>query len=277
MAKSKDQSPAKDVKPIPIEDQGAVPGMLSIPAQQQPMQLITQPQVPPAAAAFLSGAGPTAPPPPGIPIIQIDHKSAEFLLPSGECVPYIRGFPIYYFGTKKWYKDSPKPGDKGRAPDCYSINLKEPHPASVLKQHETCDGCPRNVFGSGKDGRSKDCKDMTWVFLANREFGSPPIGILIVPPSSISVLFGTKFKGGYFQQAAHRFGAYQIAWTEFTLSRAGDLHCVLVPKIVQGATEEQAGRLAELHKRFHDDMERMRGTVATVEDEAEQVEEKEAS
>ena len=42
---------------------------------------------------------------------------------------------------------------------------------------------------------------------------------------------------------------------------------LLVPRIIQGANEEQAGRLAALHKRFKDDMERMRGSVAEVEDE----------
>jgi hypothetical protein len=43
------------------------------------------------------------------------------------------------------------------APDCWSADGKTPSPDSSNKQHDQCDGCPKNIAGSGQ-GNSRACR-----------------------------------------------------------------------------------------------------------------------
>lgn len=43
-------------------------------------------------------------------------------------------------------------------PDCYSYDDERPHPKAADPQHENCEECPHNAFGSATQGKGKACK-----------------------------------------------------------------------------------------------------------------------
>lgn len=53
--------------------------------------------------------------------------------------------------------------DNPTAPVCFAFGREEegmkPHPASHDPQHETCEGCPQNEFGTADRGKGKACKN----------------------------------------------------------------------------------------------------------------------
>lgn len=222
-----------------------------------------------AAKAFLQEAKGKREVPNKIPIIQINHRECGFVLPSGEVVATVSGYPVYYFQTRRFYLKPPSPGAKGMPPDCWSADLIVPHHDSLQKQHETCAGCARNDWGTGKDGKSKACGTYTWVFLLNPTFGTPPLGVVVAPPSSIKALLGTRFSGGYFSQAAAKHGVHEIVWSEFRLKVEGDPrgveYCTLDPVMGEPAKEvEKVRQICAIRNQFLEAMDNLRGTTPTV-------------
>lgn len=225
-------------------------------------------QVEPSARMFLEQAQGIAPAPPKIPLLGIDHKEAQFVLPSGEVVDSVNGFPVYYFNTRGYYKAPPRAGEKGKPPDCWSPDMLAPSPQSTDKQCDTCAECPHNQFGTARDGRGKACSTKTWLFLVNPLFGDIPIAVLVLPPSSLRVLFGTRFQGGFLQQMSARYGAYQVAWVKWRLKPEGDprsvQYCVIDPEPIAAANERQAEKLIEIHNKAVSIMNDMRGMTPQV-------------
>ena len=75
---------------------------------------------------------------------------------------------------------------EAKSPDCFSKDGQRPDPSSVIKQAESCAGCPMNQFGSGvgADGspsKGKACSDtkMLAIFANNNVYGFK------VPPASL--------------------------------------------------------------------------------------------
>jgi hypothetical protein len=114
-------------------------------------------------------------------------------LPSPGPVPSLNVVIVHASPTvsKIWYEGTYSEGDN-EAPDCFSVNGKNPDPASPKKQAELCATCPRNLWGSktlpsGKPG--KDCQDGKRLVvvpaddMANELFGGPML--LRVPPGSM--------------------------------------------------------------------------------------------
>ncbi len=248
----------RDLTVIDAPDDHDEPGGL---IAAPPEGAIMAPEINPAARLFLDQATHRKPPPAKIPIIAIDHRDQQFVLPSGECVTEVAGYPVYMFQTRAYYEMPPKPGTKGQPPDCWSADTMVPHADSIKRQHPTCYGCPRDVFGSARDGKSKACGTKTWIFLVNQQFGgSPPMAALIAPPSSIRVLLGNRFSPGYFQRAQARHDAYEIVWSVFRLQKAGDVHCVIDPVMgppLKDMVKVQA--LVDLRNKFVAFMDEMRG------------------
>ncbi len=262
MAKQTAAPPAPSkTQPAPATE--PTTGMIAAPPVSA--EVAISPAVPEVAQAFLGTAKGKGPDPTRIPVIEIDHQGGNFVLPTGEVAPTIDGYPVYYFQTRKWYKKAFSPGQKGTPPDCWSADLVRPSTESIDPQGGkggACAGCPQAVFGSGRDGKSQACAVQTWVFLINSQFGTPPCGVLVAPPSSISVLLGTRFKGGYFAQAKAKCGAYQIMRTKFSLGRPhdGSPHCVLVPEALGPMTNKaHADALAKMFNVLQRAMDEMRG------------------
>jgi len=47
----------------------------------------------------------------GVPIIRINHKEEAFIVPGGELIPTIEGYPIHHFQMRKWWEKGYKEGD----------------------------------------------------------------------------------------------------------------------------------------------------------------------
>ncbi len=204
-----------------------------------PPSLLKTSPLPAAAQAFLADAQGERQQPSRVPIVTIDHDEGKFVLPSGELTDEISGYCVSYFQTRRFYQAAYRPGDKGKPPDCWSPDLITPSPSSIDKQSDTCATCENAQFGSGRDGRGQLCSVQTWLFLLNPTFGTPPLVVLIAPPSSIRNLMGTKFSGGYFSQAAAKGGVFEIVWGTFRLARAGEgsKHVVVEPTLGPVATD----------------------------------------
>jgi len=214
--------------------------------------------------------------------IKINHREAKFILPTGEQVEEVCGFPIYYFRTRRYYKKPPMPGAKGQPPDCCSQDMIVPHDSSIEKQAERCEICPMAQFGTGRDGRSPACGTFTWLFLANTAFKPLPVAALQAPPSSLRVLLGTRFQQGYLGMLEARFKYYEIAWTKFRLKAQGGSdpngvqYCTLDPQLVRALADSDkdldvAERLTDLRDQFIAKMNEIRLRPMVEEEEEESV------
>jgi len=221
-----------------------------------------------AAKAFLDESQGDRQVPASIPIITVSHREGEFILPSGEVATEISGYPIYYFQTRRWYARSPQPGEKGKPPDCWSPDLLKPSPDALDKQSELCAGCPMSEWGSARDGKSQSCSMQTWLFLINPDFGSPPLGVLVLPPSSIRPLIGTRMQAGYLGRCQAKYGVYEIVWTTLRLRQEGDprqvAYSVIDPVMGEPAEMERARQLSQLRNQFLAMMNSVRGQTASV-------------
>lgn len=266
MAKNREtQTIAKDAVgefPSAAETNGT-----SIATIPPPKDLSVMQKMSPAASAFLQEAKGKREVPKSLPIIQIHHREAKYVLPSGELVGEIAGYPIYYFQTRKFYEKVFTPGSNS-PPDCWSADLVKPHPTSSKKQSELCAECRHNQFGTARDGKSKACGEMTWVFLLNPEFGNPGVGVVVFSASSIKALLGTRFQPGYFSRAAAKHQVYEIVWTQLGLEQLGDprsvQYCIAVPSMGEAASPEQSLHIAKARNSFLEAMEKLRGSTPTV-------------
>lgn len=227
--------------------------------------------IPETAAMFRTQAHDRVEAPKKIPIVKIAHKEGMFILPSGEMVEKVSGFVVYYFQTRRFYDKPPQPGQKGTPPTCYSANLIEPHKESLKKQADRCADCPHDKWGTGRDGRSKNCGTLTWLFLVNPVFGDVPLATIMAPPSSIRAILGTRMEPGYLARCEAKYKAYEIVWTTFGLETLGGAveHSVLTP--VMGpcvASVEEAEKLLKIRNTFVAAMSAMRGELPDVEKEA---------
>ncbi len=221
----------------------------------------------PAAAAFLEQVEGKREVPSSVPIIKIDHKQQGFKLPSGELVAEVAGYPIFYFQTRGYYAKPFNAQGKGEPPDCFSNDMVAPSGQSRSKQSDLCATCVMSKFGTARDGKSQACSVRTWLFLLNKEFGIVPLMALIVPASSIRVLFGSKFEGGYLSQATAKHQVYEIVWSQFRLKPSdGGIHVVLDPIMGPAATPEIATKLVGLRNHFRDAMDRLREKAADLDE-----------
>jgi len=221
----------------------------------------------PAAQAFLQELEGDRQVPKGIPLISIDHQEGVFVLPSGEIVREIAGYPIYYFQTRRYYERPPMPGSKGQPPDCWSGDLEFPSREAKKVQNAMCSGCPQAEWGTARDGRGQACSTQTWVFLLNPQFGNPPIGVIVFPPSSIRRLLGTRTQPGYFGQAGARHGAYEIVWSVFALERqSGQVpFCIVDPIMGEAVSDIETARvLSRVRNDFRSMMDALRGQPTEV-------------
>ena len=96
-------------------------------------------------------------------------------------------FNTFYAGKYKEDKRSP--------PDCFAIAAKaedlKPHKNSSDPQHNRCDGCPMNEWGSGR-GRAKACQQRRRLALVHiddaedaESFKEANVGFLSTPPTSV--------------------------------------------------------------------------------------------
>jgi hypothetical protein len=279
MSKDKKTNPTATVVDQPREPQhinkddvGSFPVQ---PVDRPPLDMVPVDMMPAAlpeaAQAFLEEAKGPVPAPSRVPLVGINHKEGGFVMPSGEIVPEISGYPIQYFHTRRFYKKPPQAGQKGQPPDCWSSDCVEPHQSSLEPQSETCASCKNSQFQTGRDGRSQACGMYTWVFLFNPQFGTPPVLGVSFPPSSIRTLIGTRFQSGYFAQAAAKHGGGKVfchVWTTLRLKQMGDqvIYCEADPVMGPPQTDVTKVKfIAKIRNEFLALMDQMRLKTPDVE------------
>lgn len=88
--------------------------------------------------------------------------------------------------SKTYYNQSYEEGVAG-SPDCSSINGITPDTRIAAPVSRNCQTCPNHIWGSGKDGKGRRCRDSVRVAVAART-DLEDVLLLSVPPASIRVL-----------------------------------------------------------------------------------------
>ena len=89
-----------------------------------------------------------------------------------------------------WY-DSAFDPDSPQPPACFAISddgeEMEPHASAPNKQHDRCDGCPMNAWGTADRGRGKACKNTYRIACmeADADPADAEVAILTLPPTSL--------------------------------------------------------------------------------------------
>ena len=60
--------------------------------------------------------------------------------------------------SRSFYASDYDPDAKGSAPDCFSNLGDKPEASAANRQSSNCASCPKNIEGSGKNGKGKACR-----------------------------------------------------------------------------------------------------------------------
>lgn len=189
-----------------------------------------------------------------IPCWTIDHRKKKFRC-GDVLVDELIGYPIFWSNARQWWANAYDPRST-EGPTCWSTNGLTPDPLSIQKQSNSCTTCKWAQWGSSKQGKGQDCKLSTIVFLANSNFGNPPISWFSAPPTSYKTLIGNARKPGYLATAKWTptpngtpIGMYELVWSQFYLEEGGPTHCIVKAKAIATCpTKEDAQMLAKLRK-----------------------------
>ena len=86
--------------------------------------------------------------------------------------------------AKVWYAKAFVEGDEPAAPDCSSDDGITPRADSKNKQSDNCATCPKNVWGTGKEGKGRECGDSKRLAVATADNLNAPM-LLTVPAGSL--------------------------------------------------------------------------------------------
>ena len=89
--------------------------------------------------------------------------------------------------AKVWYAKAFTEGDEPAAPDCSSDDGLTPRADSKNKQSDHCATCPKNVWGTGKEGKGRECGDSKRMAVATADNLKAPM-LLTVPAGSLGGL-----------------------------------------------------------------------------------------
>jgi hypothetical protein len=107
--------------------------------------------------AMFGGGGFQIPIDAPLPQINILRETPMFETPDGETVKTVTGHIIYWHNANQYYEEEYGSGEPG-APTCCSSDGMKPDGGTMM-QCQTCKDCPKNVYGSGRDGRGKACQN----------------------------------------------------------------------------------------------------------------------
>jgi hypothetical protein len=113
--------------------------------------------------------------------------------------------------SKVWYAKEFEDGEMGK-PDCFSDDGTLPDASATSPQCKTCAACPKNVFGSARNGKGKACQDARRVAIAGAGQINEPM-LLRVPPASLKPL------SEYGKTLNHRGVPYNAVVTELRFER----------------------------------------------------------
>ncbi len=87
----------------------------------------------------------------------VDPEATEPAKEFQGLVIYGKKYKAFY--AKDWVKGSKE------IPDCFSHDSVAPEADVKARQNPTCKGCPKNQFGTAKQGKGKACRDIRQLFV----------------------------------------------------------------------------------------------------------------
>lgn len=119
---------------------------------------------------------------------RISTKGKVFTLPGGKSSPGpLRVIVLDFIGLNQYWS-GPYNANQRAPADCQALNrvLKElaPDPALSPKlQHKTCEGCPKNQWNTGANGKGKACKNERKLLIMAPDFTAQtePMTIIVSP------------------------------------------------------------------------------------------------
>jgi len=107
---------------------------------------------------------------------KINKDAQVFVDPFNKSLDELRGIVLFKQKVRGCWEEGNK------IPLCSSFDAIEG--IDTNNNHRKCASCPQNAWGSGKDGKGKECKEMRRIFLMTKEIALP-IQVSF-PPTSIS-------------------------------------------------------------------------------------------
>lgn len=103
-----------------------------------------------------------------------------WMLPDGTAQKTIEGVIIYHSPARAFWEN---PDVTNTPPQCASADGRRPVSGRGPTGAATCLECPKNVFGTGKRGRGKACKEVVKAFNVIEGIQFP--ALIVIPPSSL--------------------------------------------------------------------------------------------
>lgn len=110
------------------------------------------------------------------PRVKISRETQAFLLPDGSTTKEITGIVIFHHKARGYWEEEGQ-----QVPICSSMDGKTG--IDENGQERPCMGCSKNIFGSGKDGHGKACKEMRWIYILQE--GEIIPSRISLPPTSL--------------------------------------------------------------------------------------------
>jgi hypothetical protein len=111
------------------------------------------------------------------PRIKMLKESLQFISPDGSTQKDLIGILVFHHKARgRWETEGQK------IPTCSSLDGT----VGIDEDGEehVCKSCPFNVFGTGKDGHGKACKEMRWIYLLQEGEAIP--SRISLPPTSLT-------------------------------------------------------------------------------------------
>lgn len=110
------------------------------------------------------------------PRVKLSRESQAFLLPDGSTQKTIEGVIVFHHKARGYWETEGQ-----QVPTCSSMDGKTG--TDENGNTRPCAGCPHDVWGTGKDGRGKACKEMRWIYVLQDEEIIP--SRISLPPTSL--------------------------------------------------------------------------------------------
>ena len=110
------------------------------------------------------------------PRIKVSRESRIFMMPDGSTAKNLTGILVFHHKARGYWETE---GQK--IPTCSSMDGDTG--TNENGEIYICKSCQLNIFGSGKDGFGKACKEMRWVYLLQENEIIP--SRISLPPSSL--------------------------------------------------------------------------------------------
>jgi hypothetical protein len=126
---------------------------------------------------------------PELPRIELIHQGACVIKigADGPIVKEFEGIVVHNYAQNAWWERSIEDRDPASNgfPECYSMDGEHPVSNCEKPQAKACEGCPRNQYGTDRNGRGKACKNMRrlFIFIPGQEFPH----VMNIPPTSLKL------------------------------------------------------------------------------------------